>query len=150
MNGTQPRMKWVTLVKFSSTSAACALGAHVEESRPKPPPALLTRMSTAPRPASTSVSHCATAVGVAHVEHAGQCPTAGRLDRGRGGGEAVLVAVAHGHVGAVGREGEAIAAPMPCAAPVTIAVRPVSEGVEGSTGTIPILRARLTLRQIAA
>ena len=74
-------------------------------------------------------------VGVAHVEQLGvRVPARGR-DLVRGARQTVGVAVADRDVGAEARERRSrSAAPMPCAAPVTTARRPVSRTESGVIG----------------
>ena len=81
--GTVARTKLVTLVKFSSTSACCPLALRSRNSARKVPPALLTRMSTAPN-AAHEIDH---RVAVPYVEHGDVL--------GLEVGQALAVAIAH-------------------------------------------------------
>jgi hypothetical protein len=82
------------------------LGAHVEERRPEPPARVVDEDVDRAETGIHIGQPLRHRVTVAHVEHPGDRPAPRGLDRPGRRGQAALVAVAHGHVGAVGGEGE--------------------------------------------
>src|SRR5215470_7983400 len=132
INGTKARMQCVTCVKFSRTSASWPFSFTSRNAAWKPPPALLTRMSTAPKRAPTCSAKARTR-GSSRTSKTSLTAVRDAASISRTAAARFPASRSHTATWAPKRAiATAIARPMPTAAPVTTATQSVRRMLFGS------------------